>query len=116
MNDRDRTEEILRRFFRAEVGGTPDRPAPALVNVQDGVRVERTPRADRAGPGLWFGRLAVAATFVIALALPFANGERVSPSTQLFAAIHEQVGTGEAVGKGLIVANRFMSTVFGGDQ
>ena len=97
-------DRLLEEYFRAEIEGMERRPAPSVEH------------GDRGTAGLWIARLAVAATFIIALSLPFANTERISPSTRSFTVIHEQAGTARAIGNGLVIASDFMSRYFAGGE
>lgn len=105
MNGDEREDELLRAYFREKIDGLPARPSRAPA---------RTPA--RAGVGLWIARVAVAATFLLALGLPFADSERVSPSARAFAQIHERIGTAETVNGGLVAAGRFLRTYFQGER
>ncbi|MFW5686506.1 MAG: hypothetical protein ACOC0O_07630 [Spirochaetota bacterium] len=101
MSEHDRTDEMLRAYFRDRIDEMSSRPAPEREH----------PSSTR----FWITRLAAAATLLLALALPFA-GERPSTSARLFAAAHTQLGTRDIVIDGLLAANRVLSHVFGGSE
>lgn len=106
MNERDRTDEQLRAYFRRRIDGLADRTAP-------GAPVDR--RAGDNRVALWLARAGVAAIFALALLVPLTSGGRSSPSARAFAAAHERIGTARIVSDGLVSAHRFMSTYFTGE-
>jgi len=101
MADRDETDDLLSAYFRDRIDRAPSVVPPPIAGTDGRVR--------RAAVGLWLGRVAVAALLGVALALPFIPAAARSPSARGFAAIHERLGTGDAVGRGLAAAAALLS-------
>ena len=105
MRPKDRTEELLREYFAREID---QRRRGKAMGTDSRLRTTAT--------RLWLGRAAVAAAILLFLGLPLVFGHSISPSTRVFASVHQQIGTAASVARGLVAARDFMHLHFAGGK